>query len=415
MAFYDNYVSSISAPKNYWKEQLQEVVNQSFENASTIQFDIEEEDEFGSMMFHPVECRITSLVDAKTGQRNNDDYRKIIFKDLTKEPVIGTRYRFEDNIWMCFSTDNIKTDTSSAYLRRCNNVITTEDKYGKIHEEPCYIDYKVNETQLFQEYTMTTPAARIVVTCQTNKYTKDININDRYIFNNQVYRIREFNSFDRLKTFDNNTSYLISFHADVDAINNADRFDIRVADYFKPAYKVVSQNIINNIVGYTNKVDCHVEFMNEIVDEPVLYESTNTDICSINQYNGQYQLKQVGACKIYCKLFNNQNIVSVVDVVVEDSLPDTIVNVIEPDITYIKLNTTQTYTIYAYRQGIKLDTKFNIEAYDIPENCFDFSTTTNSFTIKYKRLYEDGLLKVVCTNLDTNEKTTFYIELGGIW
>ena len=174
MAFYDNYVSSISTPKNYWKEQLQEVVNQSFENASTIQFDIEEEDEFGSMMFHPVECRITSLVDAKTGQRNNDDYRKIIFKDLTKEPVIGTRYRFEDNIWMCFSTDNIKTDTSSAYLRRCNNVITTEDKYGKIHEEPCYIDYKVNETQLFQEYTMTTPAARIVVTCQTNKYTKDI-------------------------------------------------------------------------------------------------------------------------------------------------------------------------------------------------------------------------------------------------
>ena len=155
--------------------------------------------------------------------------------------------------------------------------------------------------------------------------------------------------------------------------------------------------------------------MNEIVDEPVLYESTNTDICSINQYNGQYQLKQVGACKIYCKLFNNQNIVSVVDVVVEDSLPDTIVNVIEPDITYIKLNTTQTYTVYAYRQGIKLDTKFNIEAYDIPENCFDFSTTTNSFTIKYKRLYEDGLLKVVCTNLDTNEKTTFYIELGGIW
>ena len=30
MAFYDNYVSSISTPKNYWKEQLQEVVNQSF-------------------------------------------------------------------------------------------------------------------------------------------------------------------------------------------------------------------------------------------------------------------------------------------------------------------------------------------------------------------------------------------------
>lgn len=415
MAFYDSYIVSVQPPKQYWKEQLQEMVNQEFENASTVQYDVMEEDSFGSLTFHPVECRINSLVDAKTGQRNNDDYRKIIFKDLNKSPSIGTRYKFENNIWICFSTDNIKTDTSSAYLRRCNNVITIEDKYGKIHREPCYIDYKITESQLFQEYTMTTPAGRIWVTCQCNDFTKEININDRYIFNDDVYRVRERNRFDRSFTFQKDSAYMVSFYADVDSINEADRFDIDVADYFDPAYKVISESNISNIVGYTGKINCHVEFINDVVNEPVLYESTNLNVCKINQYNGEYEFVGIGECKIYCRLFNNTDIFSVVDINVSSELDDTIYNIITPDNHYIKLNTEQSYEVYAYKNHNKLDSKFIIKAYNVPENVFDFNTTDNGFTVKYKRLYEDGIIKVVCTNLDTNESIDFYIELGGIW
>ena len=148
MAFYDFYMQAVSNPKQAWKEGFQALVDDQFENASTVQYDVEEEDGFGTLKFHSIECRINSLVDAKTGQRVNDDYKKIIFPDLDKAPDLGTRYRFDNNIWIVFSTDNIKTDTSSAYLRRCNNVLTIEDKYGVIHHEPCYIDYKVTETQL---------------------------------------------------------------------------------------------------------------------------------------------------------------------------------------------------------------------------------------------------------------------------
>lgn len=96
-------------------------------------------------------------------------------------PELGTRYRFDNNIWMVFSTDNIKTDTSSAYLRRCNNVLTIEDKYGNIHQEPCYIDYKITESQLFKEWTLDVPQGRIYVTCQLNQHTQDVDINKRYI------------------------------------------------------------------------------------------------------------------------------------------------------------------------------------------------------------------------------------------
>ena len=37
MAYYDNFMAcNYSRPKQYWQEQLQEMVNQEFDNASTV-------------------------------------------------------------------------------------------------------------------------------------------------------------------------------------------------------------------------------------------------------------------------------------------------------------------------------------------------------------------------------------------
>lgn len=419
MAYYDSFMTcNYARPKQYWQEQLQEMVNQEFENASTTQYDIEEEVAFGTLKFKTLsECRITTLVDAKTGQRVNDDYKKIIFKDLNKALEIGTRYRFDNNIWMVFSTDNIRVDTSSAYLRRCNNVLTMEDKYGNIHQEPCYIDYKITESQLFKEWTMDVPQGRIYVTCQLNQNTQDVDINKRYIFNDNVYKVRERSKFDRQQTFNQNSVPVISFYADVDEKSSSDRFDIEVADYFETAYKVHTPEEIVCVLGTDDKMSKSVTFVEdvEVFDEPVLFESSNLDVCKINQYNGKYQCVGIGECIITCRLYHNTNILSKTKIKVVDVKEDVITDTVLPDIHYIKLNQTLTYSIYHYINGEKTDTKFNIQAYNVPENYFTINTTDNSFTIKYNRLCTDGLLKVVCENLDNGEKTDFYIELGGVW
>lgn len=419
MAYYDSFMTcNYARPKQYWQEQLQEMVNKEFDNASTTQYDIEEEVAFGTLEFKTLsECRITTLVDAKTGQRVNDDYKKIIFKDLTKAPEIGTRYRFDNNIWMVFSTDNIRTDTSSAYLRRCNNVLTMEDKYGNIHQEPCYIDYKITESQLFKEWTMDVPQGRIYVTCQLNQNTQDVDINKRYIFNDNVYKVRERSKFDRQQTFNQNSVPVISFYADVDEKSSSDRFDIEVADYFETAYKVHTPEEIVCVLGTDDKMSKSVTFVEdvEVFDEPVLFESSNLDVCKINQYNGKYQCVGIGECTITCKLYHNTNILSKTKIRVVDTKEDVITDTVLPDIHYIKLNQTLTYSIYHYINGEKTDAKFNIQAYNVPENYFTINTTDNSFTIKYNRLCTDGLLKIVCENLDDGEKTDFYIELGGVW
>src|SRR5699024_9163285 len=110
-------------------------------------------------------------VNSTTGQKINDDYRRIIYQDISYKPRLGTRYRFDDNIWIVNSTDNHKSITASAYLRRCNNTINTQDDYGNIHKEPVFIDYAVNESQLYRSSEMEVPGGRIWVQGQVNNWT----------------------------------------------------------------------------------------------------------------------------------------------------------------------------------------------------------------------------------------------------
>jgi len=125
MNYYDSFMAVNGNPKDKWYEDFQEFQEQQFDDASTVQDDIEEEIEFGTLEFKPIRARLTTIIDVKTGQRNGDDFRKITFLDYTHRPVPGTRYRFDDNIWMVFATKNLKVSSSSVYVYRCNTTLNT--------------------------------------------------------------------------------------------------------------------------------------------------------------------------------------------------------------------------------------------------------------------------------------------------
>ena len=100
MPFYDGFMIVNNAPPSVkWRRHLQDTVDKQFENASTWWDDIYEEKEFGSdkidqisnpeileEVFNKIEARITSLIDAKSGQRDNDDYKQIIYKNTSYKP-----------------------------------------------------------------------------------------------------------------------------------------------------------------------------------------------------------------------------------------------------------------------------------------------------------------------------------------
>ena len=81
MNYYDTFMNLTISPAQKWRDDMQEAINQRFDNASTYWEDVGEEQEFGSLHFKNINVRITTIVDTLTGQRNNDDYRKIIYPD----------------------------------------------------------------------------------------------------------------------------------------------------------------------------------------------------------------------------------------------------------------------------------------------------------------------------------------------
>lgn len=413
MNYYDTFIYSYVSPSKKWRDGLQYFVDKEFDNASTYYEDVEEEIDFGSLVFKPIRVRVTTIVDAKTGQRVNDDYKKLIFPDLSYNPTLGTRYRFENNIWITFSTDNIKTDTSSVYIRRCNNVMKIQDRYGNIHVEPIYIDYKVTENQIFKNYTMDVPSGRIWFQCQKNKYTKDININDRFMFGNDVYKVRERSRFDRRFTFDENSSYTISYYADYDNKSDADNEVIGIANYKVYNYHIEAIESISNIVGYEDKLNVSVYLDDNLIEEDLVFQSTDESIATIDE-DGNYKFLNEGKCQFICQMKNKIDVSHIINISVEKEIIKEYNDVLLPEIDTIKLNETVEYTIYEYLNGKETDTGFTITAKGLTKKNYIIEfVNENTFRITNLKPSQQNL-EISCVNKRNDNITKAIIRLGGM-
>ena len=419
LAYYDTFIKSSRTPKQMWKDGLQALVDYSFENTSTIQFDVEEEIDFGTLEFAPITVRVNSLVDAKTGQRINDDYKKLIFKDLDYKPKIGTRYRFDNNIWIVFSTDNVKTDTSSVYVRRCNNTMNIQDKYGNIHKEPVYIDYKVTENQIFRNYSIDVPSGRIYFQCQLNDYTKNIDVNDRYIFGGDVYKIREKSAFDRRYTFEEESCHIMSFYADYDNLGENDNRELGVANYVEYKYSIDCQEDLSGSIGEEGQIGCSVILNGEKVEEEVIWISSDNNIAEIDEF-GNYKLLKNGSCKFICKMKNNQNISSCVLVDVSEKLHDIYEYKTYPDVNIIRLNKKETFNVFELFNDSPTETQFVFEDYGVPSKNYIIDIHDgNSFSVTNLKQYNESNLNINCIpknseNPNPIPEILISVRLGGI-
>lgn len=418
MAYYDNFLDTTNAPKTDWIALNQSLIDEEFDNASTIHYDVYVENTFGQLDFSQIDCRVTTLVDTKTGQRINDDYRKLIFQSMDYDPPIGTRYRFSNNIWILFSTDNIKTLTTGEYIRRCNNTMNTQNYYGVIHQEPCYIDYKVTETQLDRGYTLDVPSGRIWVQCQSNSYTNSIDINDRFVFGRQVYKVRQFTDNDRRETFNSNSVYTLQFYADVDNKGEYDNLTYEVADYQDIIFTIETPDEISGIMSTTGQISYNVLRNGELTaNEGVTWISSNPEIATVNS-SGEYTLVSDGNCVFTGVLDNNSIFTTTINVVVSSTIASNYTYEISPSTRKVYLSQSQIYEIYEYNNGIKDDAtfEFTLNNNGIPSSYYTFTiNNNNSFTILNKKKFKDLPLEVTCRSSVTQENSAvIQIYLGGL-
>lgn len=415
MNYYDSFLFNTQMPSAEYKTNEQEILNDMFFDSPTWQDDIYQETEFGSLEFQKIQARIVQIMDSKVGDRINDDYRKIIFPDLNFRPALGSRYKFNDNIWIVYSTSNIKTVHSACYIRRCNNTINVQDKYGNIHEEPCIIDIKPTKSGVQEQEYMTVPIARQILMYQYNQWTKPLFINSRIMFNRQVYKIGAMMDLNRTETFDKDSIYFVKCYIDDDLVNEYDNLELQCADYKTYNYFIVTQDRIQGVVGTNGQLNATVTLDGNNTEEKVNWYSSDEQIVSINKETGEYVLNNIGTAKIVAKMANNENYIKEISVSVLGESVEQYQNVILPNIDYISLGTTQEYSVYETLNGEKTDTKFDISFSGISQKHYKSEITDNSFNITNILPDDNNLLKVECKNLRDNSVITIEIELGGLF
>ena len=153
-----------------------------------------------------------------------------------------------------------------------------------------------------------------------------------------------------------------------------DNFDLQIADYLDNKYTISCDDEIANVAGYLNKLSVQVTHNDVVVDEPLLFTSTDASIVSIDEF-GNYTFNSAGDAQIIVQMKNNPTCTKCIDVVVGDKVDDNIELI--PDTRTIKLNCSIEYQVVS-----NSDVSISIES-DNPSYYYKYKTTGDkTFEIK---------------------------------
>jgi hypothetical protein len=226
-------------PSNTLLSEFQENINVQFYNAPNA-FVIQEESSIGSDVYEDVEVRIDRAINAYTGEKLGDDFKTILFRDLTHSASVGMKYYFDDNYWIIVNSEIIKNFAASATVRRCNNILRWIDTNGILYSEHCAIEYKISKAgDSIGPMNPVLPQGYIDVYCQLNNKTKYIRGNQRFLFGPVENRIgfkifgNGVRNYLNQETIGDDSGTLMLLSMSANFVNqDTDNIILGIADYY---------------------------------------------------------------------------------------------------------------------------------------------------------------------------------------
>jgi len=253
MLAYKYYTASspiITSPYQNYINDLQAKINDDWSNASDI-FTIQEEQNSGEMDWQDVEVRIGHIIQPSTGDKLGDDWRNIIFKDMSHVYGLGKRYQFDNSVWVTINSDFHRYPTASTIIRRCNNTLNYFVNGVLVHES-CIIDYKTKGTSIAFSDIVALQNGRIYVIVQNNSNTQQILENQRFLFNQRAYKVIFVENYLQNYTYDQTSAPFISFYMDINQLNSAvDDVANNIANAYDQNVTQSSNIITPNVDGIT--------------------------------------------------------------------------------------------------------------------------------------------------------------------
>lgn len=133
----------------------------------------------------------------------NDEDKIVGYKYFQSYPYDTVEFKIGDYIHWNFNHKELSTwilislDTQYLYnvkgrMLQCNNSLRWKDKDGEINCYPCVIEDAMTYTNFkWGNKGVVEPGGDIVVIVQRNEYTSQIEINDRFLFNEVGFRVKQ--------------------------------------------------------------------------------------------------------------------------------------------------------------------------------------------------------------------------------
>lgn len=397
-------------PKETYRGLLQETLNRQFYN-STDWYTIEEETSLRSGQYQNVDVRVNNIVNPTTGDNIEDDYKKILFKELNHSVNLGRFYKFDNNYWLTINIDKIKTLFQSVLIKRCNNVLRwIDEQTGALYEEPCSIGYLIKENRDYSTAgsAMVVPSGMIDCFYQINSKTNKIKPNQRFLFGNSsnwvAYRVEGggINNFNNQQTMDNNSAALGRFSLAVDFINkDTDDLINGIANAFDNTYVLdLNPSSISGEVGQTVQLRATLTLNGDTVTRDLVWSSNNVSIATVNA-TGLVTFIATGSCSITCSLSNNVSISDTTSVTVGASPVDNYQVVISPNKNYVLEGQEQVWDVYLYRNNVQQADAFtfSMDSNTVPSSNYIFTVLgNNSFKIKNIEMFLTDNLEITATS-----------------
>ena len=292
---------------------------------------------------------------------------------------------------------NKTTLTADFKVVRCNNVMTWIDEYGNIITIPCYLGTDVTSTNNLIGKDGIVPNARLIILVQANDFTKSIVKNQRFMFEHSTaFKVEEVNNYMQEQGTDGQVT-CVKIYINYSAITPNDNKELNICDYYDVNYSVHidQEDMIEQIKGFTSNLTATVKDLDTVItDIPVIWESSDTTVVKIDN-SGAYEIVgEVGdKATINCYLSVNKDIMDSIDIEVVSSVGTDKIIVINPNnIQLLKERDMVEFVCKVYNEGAELSDVVTCVASNVPEPCYELTSTTNGYLLKVKKKFVRPLI-----------------------
>lgn len=413
----------ISSASQALRTEYYALIDENF-SVATDKFIIQKETSFGSQSYDSIECRITSVIDSKTGEKKSDDWKQILFKPSGGYvPLVGSLYYFDSNYWVGVFTDNTKSLVNNIIVRRCNEQLRWIGDDGVSYSEFCVVDYSLTGVRdLVRQDDVVLNQGYVDVYAQLNERTELIKPNQRFLFGRpkqrvcwRIYGNGIMNSQNQ-ETLSDMTARIITmtmggyyYNEQTDDLING------IADAYKSVYSIsLSASSISGNVGETYNLGATLLLNNSPTSGSLTYTTSSSSIATISA-SGLLTLNSAGTTIATAYMGGNPSISASATVTVTASGTTTNeVRITPSDNLQIIEGETQTFTSYLYTNGVQQADvfTFSLANSNVPTNRYILSTlSNNSFSVDNINMYLDYPLLINATSGSYTKQIS--IQLNG--